>query len=589
MKQFFKSILTTTIGVILGTVVCLVLIPIIFFAFLKGAQKAKHEAVVKHSILHVKLNGAIVEKHHPLDFELLGDRSIFSEDRTMGLYELDKAIDMAKTDSRIDGIYLEIRNVDAGWATATALRNHLEDFAKSGKWIYAYGERMNEMSFYIASAATETYLQPNGEIEFNGLATSEPFLKGLLTKLDVEARVFRVGRFKAAVEPLILEGMSKENREQNKVLLDDVWSTFRTTVAKTTKLSPEKIDSIANSLSVTSAEDAVNAGLIKATIFEDDLEDKLRLKTVGKDEDLELVTPGLMLKEGKPVRKKTGGNKIAVIFAEGEINAGSGGRDSIGSESLRQDIIDAKEDDDVQAIVLRVNSPGGDALASDVIWRELRITDDEIPVVISMGEVAASGGYYISSASRYIFAEPTTITGSIGVFGLMFDTGKFFKNKAGVNFDKVVTHQYADIGDANQPMSKAEGDSIQHDVERVYKRFLDVVAEGRGYEKRSDLEAIAEGRVWSGTRAKELGLVDELGGLDQAIAKAADFAELGKDYDVEIFPEDRDALTTLVERFAGDSVKSMIGVSNFSHLQEITKQPFKNGIYTLMPFDLKFH
>ena len=587
MKKFFKSVLATTIGVIVGTFLTFLIVPFIMVLFFKGAQVAKTEPIKSKSILHLRLHGSITEKHRPLDFDFLGGSSIFSEERTMGLYEINKAIDIAKTDKRIEGIYLEIRDFSAGWATITSIRRHIADFATTGKWVYAYGERMDEMGYYLASVATESYLQPSGELEFNGLAVNEAFLKGLFTKIDIEPRIFRVGKFKAAVEPLILDKMSDENREQNRALLEDVWGQVKTTVTASTKIGGEKLDSIASGLTVASADEAVQAGLIKSVSFEDALEDKMKEKTVGKDEELELVGPNRLIKDSTQASASKKGNKIAVIFAQGEIVSGVGSRDSIGSESLRQDILDAKDDEEVGAIVVRVNSPGGDALASDVIWRELRITDDEMPVVVSMGDVAASGAYYIASAARYIYAEPTTITGSIGVFGLMFNTEKFFKNKTGVNFDRVVSHQYADIGNSNRPMSKYESDMIQREVERVYKRFLDVVNEGRGFEKRSDLEQIAEGRVWSGTRAKQNGLVDELGGLDEAIAKAAEFAEMGKDYQVEIFPEEKDPFSSLVERLAGDSVESWLGRANLETLQQLTKEPLKSGIFARLPYDLK--
>ncbi len=587
MKKFFKSVLATTIGVIVGTFLTFLIVPFIMVLFFKGAQVAKTEPIKSKSILHLRLHGSITEKHRPLDFDFLGGSSIFSEERTMGLYEINKAIDIAKTDKRIEGIYLEIRDFSAGWATITSIRRHIADFATTGKWVYAYGERMDEMGYYLASVATESYLQPSGELEFNGLAVNEAFLKGLFTKIDIEPRIFRVGKFKAAVEPLILDKMSDENREQNRALLEDVWGQVKTTVTASTKIGGEKLDSIASGLTVASADEAVQAGLIKSVSFEDALEDKMKEKTVGKDEELELVGPNRLIKDSTQASASKKGNKIAVIFAQGEIVSGVGSRDSIGSESLRQDILDAKDDEEVGAIVVRVNSPGGDALASDVIWRELRITDDEMPVVVSMGDVAASGAYYIASAARYIYAEPTTITGSIGVFGLMFNTEKFFKNKTGVNFDRVVSHQYADIGNSNRPMSKYESDMIQREVERVYKSFLDVVNEGRGFEKRSDLEQIAEGRVWSGTRAKQNGLVDELGGLDEAIAKAAEFAEMGKDYQVEIFPEEKDPFSSLVERLAGDSVESWLGRANLETLQQLTKEPLKSGIFARLPYDLK--
>jgi len=321
-------------------------------------------------------------------------------------------------------------------------------------------------------------------------------------------------------------------------------------------------------MEATSANQAKKLGLVTDLMFEDEVEDLMRDDTVGKDKEIELVTPGRLLRGQKP--KALGkGKKIALIFAEGDIESGPGGNESIGSEGLRQDLVDLKADKNVAAVVLRVNSPGGDALASDVIWRELMITDEEVPVVASMGDVAASGGYYIASAARHIFAEPTTITGSIGVFGVLFNSEKFFRNKAGVSFDRVVTHPHADIGNSNRPMTKDEAAIIQGDVERVYKRFLDVVQESRGYEKREDLESIAEGRVWSGLRAKEIGLVDELGGLNQAIAKAAELAQLGKDYEIEIFPKEVDPFTRLIEQFSGDMLSRVFGTESVAVVQRL--------------------
>lgn len=590
MRTFFKQFFTSALGAIFGfTVVIIglaVVIPLIF-AFAIGGKHARAEAIKSKSILHLPLKGQIVERHRPVELEL--GRSLLNEDRTLGLLEVTKALDEAKGDKRISGVYVEIGEFQAGWATLTALRRAIADFTTSGKWVVAYSDRLDEMGYYIGSAATQLYMEPYGDFEFNGLTVQDVFIKGLLDKLEVEPEVFRVGRFKAAIEPLILEKMSAENRLQNQTLLDDLWKVVRETTARETKLSPERLDEIANKLEVVSAESAKTAKLITDTKFEDEVEDGLRENSVGKDGELALISTGEYLHDlGE--RKHTG-KKIAVIFAEGEIHAGESSRDSIGSEDMRQDIEEAKSDDDVAAIVVRINSPGGDALASDVIWRAMRETDDEIPVVVSMGDVAASGGYYMASAARYIFAEPTTITGSIGVFGIMFNTEKFFKHKAGVGFDTVSTHAHSDIGTMSRKVTPEEGKSIQDGVERVYKRFLDVVQDGRGFEERKDLEDIAEGRVWSGTRAQELGLVDELGGLNQAIVKAAEFAEI-KDYQIEIFPADVDPLKHLLERFAGDTFSHVFGVS-LGQVQKVKAAlapaiPI-NGVFARMPFDLVIH
>jgi protease-4 len=592
MKNFFSSALGAMVGVGLAFFGLVIVVPMVISMVLAGPHHEKNEGIEKNSILHLDIRGQITEKRHSMNFEIFGEHSIFNEDHALGLYELNKAIDSAKSDKRISGIYLEIHSFDGGWASLTSLRRHIEEFAKSGKWVYAYSDNMDEKGYYLASAANHIFMEPYGELEFNGLVVQEMFLKGLLDKLEVQPEVFRVGRFKAAIEPLVRDQMSNENREQNEALIGDIWGEVRKAAASVAKVDEARVDQMAAKLEIVSAEAAKNAKLIEGTLFQDELEDKLRDATVGADYELELVTPGQLLRENK--ERKHSGKKIAVIFAEGEIHAGESGQDSIGSEGLRDDIEEAKADDDVAAIVLRVNSPGGDALASDVIWREVRTSDDELPIVVSMGDVAASGGYYIAAAGRYIFAEPTTITGSIGVFGILFNSEKFFKDKAGVRFDSAMTHPYADIGTMARSVKPFESQVIQGQVERTYKRFLDVVQDGRGYEERKDLENIAEGRVWSGLRAKELGLVDELGGLEQAIAKAAEFAEIkDKDYRIEIYPAEVDPLKHLIERFTEQTAAKILGPSlvKARDLSQTALGPLtaKPGVYTRLPFDFKIH
>jgi len=608
MKSFFKNILSTVIGMIVATVIT----GLIFVAFIalliQGAGHGASASVEKNSILHLRMRGELIDKHRPLDFEIFGDRSIFKEDRTLGLWEMTRAIEAAKSDKRIDGIYLEIRDFDAGWASLTALHDKIEEFRRdSHKWVYAYGDTYSSKAYYLATSADKIFVQPYGELEFQGLSMSEPFVKGLLDKLEVEPKIFRVGKFKAATEPLFLDHMSPENRKQNQDLLDDVWTVIRKATSVSQKLDEKRVDEIAANLLGVSAADAKKVGLVADTMFEDEVEDAMKDMTIfkdkkpsdkdkdDKDDELRFVSAGQLLHDSRAQAslKGKGKKKIAVIFAEGEIGSGEGGRDSIGSESFREDLMDAREDEDVEAIVVRINSPGGDALASDVIWREMMKTDEQLPVVISMGDVAASGGYYMASAGRYIFAEPTTITGSIGVFGLMFNFQKFLNHKVYTNFDRVVTHPYADIGDGTRPMTPFEAKQIQSQVERTYKRFLDVVQEGRGYEKREDLESIAEGRVWSGSRALDLGLVDEMGGLDKAIKKAAEFASLkDHDYSIEIFPSDSDSLMQFLERFSGDTIESWMGpqmMARLHLLQVYLPSMPKPGVYTRMMKSIDIH
>lgn len=592
MKSFFKNVLTTTIGMVLGSVLSLILLVLIFSAIGKGLQRGSVEPIQDKSVLHLRIRGKIVEKHRPLDFDVLSAPGLFETEKTLGLYDLSKAIDLAKKDKRFSGLYLEIREFDAGWATVTALQRRIAEFAESGKWVYAYAERLDEKGYYLATAANQIIMQPSGDVELNGLAINQAFLKGLFDKLDLEPKIFRVGKFKAAIEPLVRDKMSEENRLQTQDLIDDIWNTARAAMAASSKKDDKAIDEIAARLEVTSAEQAKEKGLIQQLMFGDQVEDLMAENSVGKDKDVELVTPGRLLRDSEGrIRRSANAKKIAVIFADGEITSGEGTRDTIGSEGLVMDLQDAKSDDDVAAIVLRVNSPGGDALASDVIWREVRQTDNDMPVVVSMGDTAASGGYYIASGARYIFAEPTTITGSIGVFGVLFNTEKFFKAKAGVSFDRVATHPYADFGDPNRPLTKEESDVIQRDVERVYKRFLDVVQESRGYEKRGDLESIAEGRVWSGTRAKELGLVDELGGLELAVNKAAELSGLGATYEIEIYPKAQDPFTRLLESLSGDVMSRWLGLESVAEVRDLSKKLSalkafpKNGVHMRMLYD----
>lgn len=595
MKSFFSNVLSTTIGVILAAFIAVIFLLALGAGMINVMQSGSSNEIENKSLLRLHLSGQLIERVRPLDFELFGEHSIFRDEHSVGLFEMTRALKLAQGDPRIVGVYLDFEDFDSGWAGVTALRREIEEFEKTGKPVYAYADRLDEKTYYLATAASEVWLQPNGEFELNGLAVSEAFFKGLFDKLEIEPRIFRVGKFKAAVEPFVRDSMSDENRRQTQDLADDIWKQFRQDVAHSRKLSEEKIDAITANLDVTSAKSAKDLGLVNDTIYEDEAEERMAQKTVGEDEEARFTSVAQLLHDRRSRKNMASAKKkIAVIFAEGEIGAGEGSGDSISSEELRDDIKDARNDEMVAAIVLRINSPGGDALASDIIWRELMMADEDVPVIVSMGDVAASGGYYIAAAGRYVFAEPTTITGSIGVFGLMFGTEKLFKNKAGVRFDHVVTHPHADLGDANRPISQFEGEKIQSDVNRVYERFIDAVQEGRGYEDRKDILEIAEGRVWSGRRAKELGLVDELGGLPQAIAKAAEYAEI-KDFQIEIFPSDSDPVRHFIERFSGSGAESFFAKAGLTPWVKVLKDfgqkhsSLKPGIFARMSLDLAIH
>ncbi len=590
MKQFIKNVFATAIGLFLGSCLLLLIMPVVIAVIVKMAQGGG-EPIEDKSIFRLKLHGRLVEKSHPLDFDVFS-RSFFSdEDRGSGLYELTQALALAKKDPRIKGLYLELGDLQAGWASVTALRRAIEDFATSKKFVYAYAEVLSERTFFLATAAEKVILQPNGDLEFNGLAISEPFFKGLLEKLDIQMRIFRVGKFKAAIEPFILEKMSEENRQQNQALVDDMWKVAVAGFTQSKKLTAESLNQIADRLEVTSADDALERGLVTDLLFEDEVLDMMAEKTVGKDEDPKFVTTGQLLREDK-TRMKSEKTKIAVIFAEGEIRSGTGDLDTIGSDSFVEDLDEARKDENVKAIVVRINSPGGDALASDVIWRELAITDQEIPVVASLSDVAASGGYYMAVGARHIVAEQSTITGSIGVFGVLFDTEKFFHNKLGVNFDRVVSHSYSDIGNSNRVMSDFEKQKIQRGVTHVYDRFVNVVRDGRKLPEQSDSGLFAEGRVWSGKRALDLKLVDEIGGLDTAVRKAAELAQL-KSYVLDLYPREEEPIQRMLEMFAGEAVRvalrgTILGEAMISRVAAKAQPGFfsKSGIYARLPYDI---
>ena len=590
--KFLKTAASTAAGIVVGALVALIALIVFVSLIGRGLRGAGNDPIEGHSLLHLRMDGVLVERLLPVDFDFLSGARLFEDNRSIGLYDTLRALAVAQKDPRIDGVYLDIAGFDAGWAGVTALRRGLKEFSASGKFVIAYAEQLDEKSYYLATGADQIYLQPNGELQLNGLSVSEAFFRGLIEKLELEPKIFRVGKFKAAVEPFILEKMSTENRAQNQTLLDDLWGIARADFAASAKKSNEEIDRAAANLEISSPESAVQLGLIKGLVYEDELRDTLADRTVGEDDELRLVSVRQLLRDVGPDQGRKHTAKIAVVFADGEIGSGESGRDRVGSESLVHELREAADDDDVKAIVIRVNSPGGDALASDVIWRELYSIDQDIPVVASMGDVAASGGYYMAAGARHVFAEPTTITGSIGVFGLLFNAEKFFKRKLGVSFDHVATHPHAGLGDFSRPMDAAEDKFVQTGVERVYRRFLEVVKEGRGFKELEEVEKLAGGRVWSGLRAQELGLVDELGGLGAAVKKAAEFAELGSDYRIEIYPKEGDAFGHLLERLAEtaseSAVRSALGPRWAKTIRAAAKEleTPEPGVYARLPFDM---
>lgn len=544
MKQFFKFVLATIVGLGLFS-----LISILIVAGIGAAAGGKKEIKDK-AVLRLSFKESVQEIGQDNPFAKFSGE----EGSVLSLSEVKNAIAAAAKDDKVKGILLDPRFIRMGISTSDEIRRELIEFKKSKKFVKAYGDIMSEGSYYLASVADEIVLSPEGDLEFNGLGTNNAFLKGMFTKLEIEPEIFKVGTYKSAVEPFIMEKMSEANREQTISFLTSINQNMLARMAESRKKTPAELKAVADSVPFLNGEAAVSAGLVDRVAYLDELENDLRkLTETDADEKINYVSLeeyiATMGKDEKE-EKSTASSQVAVISAEGSISTGSSD-DGITSDHLTKLIRKARLDDDVKAIVLRVNSPGGDALASDVIWREVVLTDKVKPVVVSMGDVAASGGYYISMGARKIYAEPTTITGSIGVFGVFFNAQDFWNNKAGITFDGVKTSPYADFPNATRPFTPQERQFLQRFVAKTYNSFTTKAAQGRKMDVER-LRSLAEGRVWTGEQAKANGLVDELGGLDVAIKSAASIAKLKEgDYEVKKLPGDKNFFEELMQEFTG--------------------------------------
>lgn len=570
LKSFFFQL---TVTVIAGFVVIGIGLMMVSNAF-----KDKSVSVSDRSVLRINLHGNLEERKESDPFsELIG------EEAGLDLSDIKKSIQMASKDDKIKGIFLHVGMVgNGGWASIEDLRNELMEFKKTKKFIYAYGEVYSKKMYYLCTAADKIFLYPTGIVEWNGLASTPMFYKKLLTeKLEMEPMVFRVGTFKSAVEPFVLEKMSDANRLQTQTFLNDFWNHILKGISDTRKVSIEQLQAYADNLSINHGEQALKVGLIDGLKHEDEVLDLLRDQSgLGKEEKVRFVKVTDYAKKYEP---KGSANKIAVVYAVGQIVSGKSNNDNLGSETFVKALREAREDKNVKAIVIRVNSPGGSALASDVMAREVELAKKAKPVYISFGDVAASGGYYISAGGHKIYAEPTTITGSIGVFGLLFNTQKMFNNKLGITFDRVTTSKYGDLGNLNRPMSELESQTIQQSVNKIYGDFIAVVQKGRKFADSLAVDSIAQGRVWSGIRAKQIGLVDEIGGINKAIQDIAKKAGLGDDYDIVEYPQKQKFIDKILKKDVEAFVLDNYFTKEEYELYRQTKQirSLKTGVYML--------
>ncbi len=585
MRQFLKYVLATIVGLLLFSFIGFLLLIGIGAAISSSDSKV---SVAKNSVLKVDLNQPIQERSVDNPFSDLGFSG--SDGNALGLIELKEALIAAKTDDNIKGIYLQSENPQAGWASIEEVRNALIDFKKSKKFVYAYAETMSEKGYYVASVADKIYLNPVGGMEWNGLNAELTFFKGALDKLGLKPEIFRVGQFKSAIEPFIREDMSEPNKLQVSSFLNSINNHMLVNIAKSRGLRVDSLSHYADKLTIQEPEDALRTKLVTNVGYQDELETLIKgqLK-VDADKKIEYISLNKYQDADKKDDTGSSKNRIAVIIASGDINSGTGSDNSIGSETIVKELRKARLDDKVKAIVLRVNSGGGSALASDVMYREVELAKKVKPVIGSMSDYAASGGYYMLMSCNKIVAQPNTITGSIGVFALLFNTNNFFKDKLGVTFDRVMTNENADFPALTHEMSPLQKQVLQKGVDRVYGDFTSKAAAGRKLPVDS-LRAIAGGRVWTGTQGKAIGLVDQLGGLDDAIKLAAQSAKLKDgDYKLKYQPRKKPFFEKLMSSFNGDEdARIMAQLGDLApYVKYVKKLKTLNGVQARLPFEME--
>lgn len=541
MKEFLRSTLATITGVL----ICGFIFIILGISTLVGimASSETETVVPPNSVFTLELKGTIQERYQPSPVDQ------FFEDQisTYGLEDILNAIQKAKENDLIKGIYLHTGALSCSAASLQAIHRALADFKQSGKFLVAYADAYTQGGYYVASVADKVIVNPVGSLSWHGLASETMFLKDFLAKIGVKMQIFRVGTYKSAVEPMMSTEMSPANREQTQAFLESTWKSILNDVSASRHISADSLNLLADrNMDFQPAETYVSSGLADTLMYQDEVLSYLKSLTGLPDEDdLKTLNLDEMTRVKATAPKSKTRDVVAVYYAYGEIDNGSSSYDEgINSEKVTKDLRDLRKDKNVKAVVLRVNSPGGSAYGSEQIWREVSLLKAEKPVVVSMGDYAASGGYYISCAAHKIVAEPTTLTGSIGIFGMMPDASELLNDKLGLHFDGVKTHKMADMGSMSRPFNAEESALMQQMVNQGYALFTKRCAEGR-HIPLEELCKIAEGRVWTGSMAKELKLVDELGGLDTAIQLAAQLSKV-KDYNLQTYPAKEDFLTQLL-------------------------------------------
>lgn len=591
MKQFFKfffaSLLAMVVAGIIFFAAFFAIIGAISGSIAKGVKSEETVMPKNNSILYVDLTQKYNELGESNSLALFTGGAVQSS----GLHDLLKSIAHAKTDDNIKGIYLKAGGSPNGWATAQQMRDALKDFKQSKKFIYAYGDYIPQADYFIASVADSIFINPLGSVEIKGLASQITFFKGALDKLNVQPQIFYCGQFKSATEPFRMDKMSDPNRKQLASIQKDVWNEMLLAISEHTQFDTSVINSWAKNGTIQNAHDALNYKLADGVKYKDEVEQLLRQQTGLEEKDKIRFTK--VSDYARTVISKPNDNQIAILVAQGEIVDGSSkGSEQIASDDFIKEIRKVRDNDKIKAVVLRVNSPGGSALASEVILRELQLMQQKKPMVVSMGDLAASGGYYIACQADSIFALPNTITGSIGVFGMMFNTQAFFNQKLGITFDTEKNAPHADFPNMTRTMTDQEKKFIQNSIDTIYNTFKHRVATGRKMSM-EQVDSIGQGRIWTGRQGVGNGLVDAIGGLDRALSSVAAIAKL-KDYRVVTYPVAEDKLEKLMRMVQNNSINEKILAEQFLEKEFgkeyrwfrilRTMQEQKNHIWMMMPF-----
>ena len=576
MKDFFKVVLASALGFLAANIILFILSMVFFFGIIGSMAGDSTFKLQDNSVLHLKLSGQINERVSEADplTELLSS----SVPTPMGLNDITNSIRKAKDNDKIRGIYIDARMLAASTASLAEIRGELAKFKESGKFIVSYSDTYTQGAYYIASIADKVVINPEGMLDLHGMSSTPMFYKDALEKLGIEVQVFKVGTYKSAVEPFILTSMSDSNREQVSSYLTDMWNSIGADIAQSRNIDLDSFNAVVNTMPMMQDTDyLLQSNLVDTLLYESEMKDYLR-SLLDIEEDDKIPSASVIdMKSVKPTKTKSSKNQIGLLYAVGEITSGTGSS-NIQDKYLVNEIDKLRKNKDIKAVVLRVSSPGGSAFASEQIWKAIADLKEEKPVVVSMGDVAASGGYYIACNADKIVAQPTTITGSIGIFG-MFPNLKKTADKVGLSVDVVKTHEFADFGNFARPMRDNEKELLQSHVERGYELFLTRCSDGRNIPKET-LALYAEGRVWTGNQAKEIGLVDELGDLRAAIDIAAGLAEIEDDYLVYEFPKMRTFIEELLDKkqkdIAAETIKEYLGnhYNVFMLVKDIKEQDY---------------